>query len=569
MNDKNHADSTDNPEKKPSKMRHTEDEQRIIHENTADESRLEHRESYEEDVLKHDNKDSADANTSQYGDSTSRDNMLPAIRRQEESPIPSGITEGENPSGENINNPVSNQTDADPQNDSNNYGIDEGKLAGILTTVGKIFPDDDNITSQAIKETPAAVLSAISDVKNMRERGQRLFFENKDKKEEPISSGNEPKSEEAVDSENLTDDTALIENKNVVSDDKNNESASNIETVEKRGYYEVLGVREDADESEIKNAYRTLAKKFHPDVNSGDKNSETKFNEINEAYSVLGDPQKRQAYDQEISVKTGGNKSVKKSTAENKIDIETTETKDFSNGKYDKPLEVNKNGGKKKDRMLRRTLDSSYIFSQAATHLMPDETQEEDSGTKGIRKMITESAKIIKIFATAEKPKDSKLKHAEDEETLIHEDNSEEIDIEYEGVEGETILQIEDSNNKLSNHGEVPELKSGMGQLTSGNILPQQKKRSGSEAISENAETENTSAIPGNSTDSGDTLDTEIPDIIPQSKSDIKTENKIDKNIDRLTSESAKLEKKIGKAEKKIPKNKVKKSKLMHDPKTG
>ena len=66
MNNKNHAGSTDNTEKKPSKMRHTEDEQRIIHENTADESRLEHKESYEEDVLKHDNKDSADDNTSQY-----------------------------------------------------------------------------------------------------------------------------------------------------------------------------------------------------------------------------------------------------------------------------------------------------------------------------------------------------------------------------------------------------------------------------------------------------------------------------------------------------------------------
>ena len=65
----------------------------------------------------------------------------------------------------------------------------------------------------------------------------------------------------------------------------------------KRDYYEVLGVGKDADEAAIKRAYRQLAKKYHPDVNPGNKEAEEKFKEINEAYQVLSDPQKRQQYD--------------------------------------------------------------------------------------------------------------------------------------------------------------------------------------------------------------------------------------------------------------------------------
>jgi len=66
---------------------------------------------------------------------------------------------------------------------------------------------------------------------------------------------------------------------------------------EKRDYYEVLGVSKDASDEEIKKAYRKLAKQYHPDVNPGDKNAEAKFKEINEAYEVLSDPQKRSQYD--------------------------------------------------------------------------------------------------------------------------------------------------------------------------------------------------------------------------------------------------------------------------------
>lgn len=67
---------------------------------------------------------------------------------------------------------------------------------------------------------------------------------------------------------------------------------------EKRDYYEVLGVDRGADQETIKKAYRKLAKKYHPDMNPGDKNAEAKFKEATEAYSVLSDENKRRQYDQ-------------------------------------------------------------------------------------------------------------------------------------------------------------------------------------------------------------------------------------------------------------------------------
>ncbi len=66
----------------------------------------------------------------------------------------------------------------------------------------------------------------------------------------------------------------------------------------KRDYYEVLGITKGADEKEIKRAYKRLAMKYHPDRTKGDKASEEKFKEINEAYEILSDKEKRTAYDQ-------------------------------------------------------------------------------------------------------------------------------------------------------------------------------------------------------------------------------------------------------------------------------
>jgi molecular chaperone DnaJ len=64
-----------------------------------------------------------------------------------------------------------------------------------------------------------------------------------------------------------------------------------------KGYYEILGVQRDASEQEIKKAYRKLARKYHPDVNPGDKAAENKFKEIQEAYGVLGNKEKKEKYD--------------------------------------------------------------------------------------------------------------------------------------------------------------------------------------------------------------------------------------------------------------------------------
>src|ERR1700719_4106714 len=69
-------------------------------------------------------------------------------------------------------------------------------------------------------------------------------------------------------------------------------------TTTKQDYYELLGVPRKAGAKDIRTAFRKLARKYHPDLNPGDKSSEEKFKQLQEAYDILSDPKKRQVYDQ-------------------------------------------------------------------------------------------------------------------------------------------------------------------------------------------------------------------------------------------------------------------------------
>src|SRR5262245_44448990 len=66
---------------------------------------------------------------------------------------------------------------------------------------------------------------------------------------------------------------------------------------QREDYYKTLGVKRGAAQEEIRKAYRRLARKYHPDLNPGDKSSEEKFKQLSEAYDVLSDPKKREVYD--------------------------------------------------------------------------------------------------------------------------------------------------------------------------------------------------------------------------------------------------------------------------------
>src|SRR5262249_60611357 len=69
-------------------------------------------------------------------------------------------------------------------------------------------------------------------------------------------------------------------------------------TTQQKDYYGVLGVKKNASQEDIRKAFRKLARKYHPDVNPGDKKAEEKFKEMSEANDVLSDPKKRKIYDQ-------------------------------------------------------------------------------------------------------------------------------------------------------------------------------------------------------------------------------------------------------------------------------
>lgn len=95
-----------------------------------------------------------------------------------------------------------------------------------------------------------------------------------------------------------------------------------------KNYYEILGLRQTATKDEIKKAYRALAMKYHPDVNSGDADSEKKFREINQAYETLKDDKKRLEYDNKLNQNEFNKNEKSKAKQSNKQTV------------YDKPFDI-------------------------------------------------------------------------------------------------------------------------------------------------------------------------------------------------------------------------------------
>lgn len=135
-----------------------------------------------------------------------------------------------------------------------------------------------------------------------------------------------------------------------------------------KNYYEVLGVDKNASEEEIKKAYRKLARKYHPDVNPGNKEAEEKFKEINEAYNVLSDESKRKKYDNKPE-NEAGNKDTNKTPKGNRThagphkfdfdDVERTFEQFFGFNPKTKEASINREKDKKKN-----PLDASDMFDK-------------------------------------------------------------------------------------------------------------------------------------------------------------------------------------------------------------
>ena len=137
--------------------------------------------------------------------------------------------------------------------------------------------------------------------------------------------------------------------------------------VMEKDYYRILEVTENADEETVKKSFRRLAKKYHPDTNNGDERAAKLFQEINEAYAVIGDTEKRKTYDEQRRLKKAGcdsGTSKKKNTAANPFaGFQPRNYKmDFGDMMFD---ELNKNKERKSDK--KQQVDFADVSNQFAS----------------------------------------------------------------------------------------------------------------------------------------------------------------------------------------------------------
>src|SRR5579863_41208 len=110
-------------------------------------------------------------------------------------------------------------------------------------------------------------------------------------------------------------------------------------TTTKQDYYELLGVSRKAAQKEIRQAYRKLARKYHPDLNPGDKSSEEKFKQVQEAYDVLSDAKKRQMYDQ-FGFETPGARAGVQAFATSSANFSAAEAQQPKRGRKQSPAPI-------------------------------------------------------------------------------------------------------------------------------------------------------------------------------------------------------------------------------------
>ena len=154
-----------------------------------------------------------------------------------------------------------------------------------------------------------------------------------------------------------------------------------------KDYYSVLGVSRTANEKEIKKAFRKLAKQYHPDTNPNDPQAETKFKELNEAYEVLSDPQKRAQYDRFGSAAFGNNGS---STRYSNVDIGDTPFADILEGLFGGRGGFGRSGGTGATRTQQSRPVKGRDFEQQVTISLQEAYQ-------GASRVVTKGSRSITV----------------------------------------------------------------------------------------------------------------------------------------------------------------------------